>query len=100
VAERRILRYEVPVDDQWHVIDLPRGPILYVACRVADVVEFWALDAADGITLTRAFRVFGTGQPLPRAVGRHIGTAFAAGGRLVWHLMEHEVMPPGGEPGA
>jgi hypothetical protein len=88
---RRILRYEVPVDDEWHTFDLPRGPIVHVACRERAVVEFWQLDAGDGLRLPpRAFCVFGTGQPLPPAAGRHIGTAFDAGGALVWHLMEHD----------
>lgn len=91
MADRRVLRYEIPVDDQWHVLDLPRGPIVHVASRRPDVVEFWAIDAADGITLPpRAFRVFGTGQPLPPAAGKHIGTAITAGGALVWHLMERD----------
>lgn len=88
MAERMIYRYVVPVDDHWHTHALS-GSVLHVACRSADVVEFWALHSG-GPTIDRAFRVFGTGQPIPPAASTYVGTAFAAGGALVWHLMEHE----------
>ncbi|MFD3523875.1 hypothetical protein [Streptomyces sp. NPDC058653] len=84
-AGGRILRFEVPVDDQWHAVQLP-GPILHVACRKARSVELWALDSGAPSEM-RGFRVFGTGQPLPARVS-HAGTALAPGGQLVWHLME------------
>jgi hypothetical protein len=85
---RCIYRYEVPVDDGWHVIELS-GPIVQVGARNPYTVEFWAL-VGDEKPVERAFRVFGTGQPIPPAAALHRGTAFAAGGRLIWHLMEHE----------
>lgn len=81
-----IYRYEVPVDDQWHELRLS-GAVLHVACRRPDTVELWALHT-EGPELHRAFRVFGTGQPLPPEPTRHVGTALAAEGRLVWHVME------------
>lgn len=80
-------RYEVPADDRWHRYQLS-GPVLHVAARTPNTVEFWAtVDSHAALTATRHFRVFGTGQPLPGDVV-HVGTALAAGGRLVWHLME------------
>jgi hypothetical protein len=81
----RIYRYEVPVDDQWHEFDL--GPVLAVGCRQADVVEFWAMHFDNGLTVRRRFIVVGTGHTLPVEASRHIGTAVAPGGQLVWHLM-------------
>ena len=95
MSQRRILRYEVPVDSHWHVLDLPRGPIVHVAARQSDTVEFWLLNQGDDIVLTRAFQVFATGQPIPPAAAEHRGTAITAGGLLVWHLMEHEPVSPG-----
>lgn len=83
----RILRYEVPVDDQWHQHDLS-GTVLHVAARRRDVVEFWALDGGT-LTVTRRFRVYGTGHPIDDE-SLYLGTALAAGGALVWHLMEAE----------
>ncbi len=81
-----IFRYEVPVDDRWHSIDL-QGGIVHVAARQPDVVEIWAEHCHNWTgKLTRRFRVYGTGQP--DVEGTHIGTAIAAGGRLVWHLRE------------
>ena len=97
---KRILRYEVPVDDQWHVHDLA-GPIVHVAARDPRVVEFWALDE-DGWTRDSEFRVFGTGHPLPEGRLVHHGTVIVADGRLVWHLIEGRPVPAarGNEPRA
>jgi hypothetical protein len=83
---RAVHRYEVPVDDQPHDIEMPRR-IVHVDCRSADRVEIWAI-AGEGAEMIRTFQVFGTGQPLP-ASAFHIGTALAGrGGALVWHLFE------------
>lgn len=80
-----IYRYEIPVDDQWHPLQLS-GDIVHVDSRNPRAVEIWALNTG-GTTLTRSFRVFGTGQPLPDNA-THIGTAIPPGGHLVWHLLE------------
>jgi hypothetical protein len=81
-----IHRHEVPVDGDWHDIELA-GDILHVDARTADVVELWAV-AGHAPARRRSFRAFGTGQELPTA-GQlaHRGTALAPHG-LVWHLME------------
>lgn len=88
----RILRWEVPVDDQVHEFDFT-GDVLAVGCRDIRVVEFWALayDRAPG-SWNRARRMYvvGTGQPLPDKLMGHRGTVVAPGGQLVWHLIELE----------
>jgi hypothetical protein len=81
----RIYRYEVPVDDLWHIHNL-RGDIVHVGCREVSVVEFWATHDPDNYPpVQRWFQVFGTGQPLPDSAD-YRGTAVA--GPLVWHLYE------------
>lgn len=80
-----IYRYEVPVDDRWHPLQLS-GEVLHVDCRNARVVELWAMHH-EGPKAVRSFRVYGTGHPLPDGVD-YIGTAIAPGGQLVWHLVE------------
>lgn len=107
---QRVLRYEVPVDDQWHRIDHLED-IVHVDCRYADVVEFWATDPvsvrrvdtgnADFVSATYTaapsskrrweYRVFGTGQT--DVDGLYVGTALTASGALVWHLFRREVQP-------
>lgn len=83
----RIFRYEVPVDDEWHEVELRGGEPLFVASRRHDMVEFWA-QHNDALPARRArFMVVGTGQPMPSRAAYH-GTALAAGGQLVWHLLE------------
>jgi hypothetical protein len=80
-----IYRYEVPVDDRWHTVQLS-GEILHVASRDPRAVEIWAW-STDGPSAMRTFRVFGTGQPVLDET-RHVGTAIPPGGQLVWHLLE------------
>lgn len=84
-AGTQIFRFVVPIDDQWH--ELPAtGPVLHVAARRFDAIEFWALaPGPDGPPAGRRFRVVGTGQPIPSDATYH-GTALAGG--LVWHLVE------------
>ncbi|MEU1763330.1 hypothetical protein [Micromonospora sp. NPDC005652] len=90
MRERRILRYVVPVDDQWHTHHLS-GAIVQVGAQRTDIVEFWAFHHPDEPQLARRFRVFGTGQPLPDEARTHLGAVVVTASirRLVWHLMEH-----------
>jgi hypothetical protein len=83
-----VLRHTVPVDDHWHYRSFA-GDIVHVATRQVDAVEFWTLASPGQADEVRYFRVFGAGHPIPDGpVVCHRGTAFAAGGQLVWHLIE------------
>lgn len=83
---RRMYRYVVSVGDEAHVIPLSHNPVA-VAAIGAFSVEFWA-EHTDGATqVKRAFRVFGTGHPLPDDA-RWVGTCPRTDGGLVWHLFE------------
>lgn len=83
---RRILRYEVPVDDQWHKVELT-GRILHVACRKPGIVEFWAFSGEEG-PFTVQFTVVGTGHEIKDDETRYVGTTFDAHTKnLVWHLL-------------
>jgi hypothetical protein len=89
-AIRRVLRYEVPVDDEWHTIalaDLSR-PVHVGVARNPSVVEFWMIQYGPP-TIDQRFRVFATGQPVE---GYYCGTAIVLTGGmpLVWHLFEKE----------
>lgn len=78
-----VFRYEVPVDDAWHIHELS-GNVLHVAGRKRGVVEFWAR-ATHGPLVARSFRVYGTGHPMPVGLEYH---GSVLDGPLVWHLME------------
>ena len=66
MSERRMFRYAVPVDDRPHGFPLTSDPVAVAATPDGRTVEFWAENApATGDIPLRAFRVFGTGQPLP-----------------------------------
>lgn len=91
---RRILRYEVPVDDQWHRIDSPGRRVGPIAARRPDVVEFWSVqsDGSFGIDGTGEFRVYATGQLIDDDHAAYMGTAITANGALVWHLFKRDVV--------
>jgi hypothetical protein len=85
----RVLRWDVPVDDDWH--DIGAGPVVHVAARAhrecpGDLVEVWTLeDLADTYAETvpqRSVRVFGTGHALPHDA-LHIGSAVVPSFRVV-----------------
>lgn len=81
---RTIHRYVLPVDDQWHTLDLT-GPVMHVATRGEEYVEIWAIVDPAVTPYTRTYRVYGTGQP--DVEGAHLGTAITPSGRFVWHVM-------------
>lgn len=85
-----VLRHTVPVDDRWHAVTYA-GHIVHVATRRADAVELWTIALPDQAETVHHLRVFGTGHPIEVPVFAHRGTAFAAGGSLVWHLIEGEL---------
>lgn len=96
---RVVYRYEVPVDDEWHDLELcgPLPPKL-VASRYPDTVELWVEGRPDTPVPAR-LRVFGTGQPIPHGA-THQGSCLnetsevltrkgigrVTRGQLVWHL--------------
>jgi hypothetical protein len=83
-----IHRYEIPVDDQWHIHKLSDGGILHIAARNPEIVEFWAVHNPASQQRPRRFRIYGTGQPLPDGPFTWHGTTITANGHLVWHLIE------------
>lgn len=91
-ATKTVHRHEVPVDDQTHTFRLTSNPRTVDAKRVGltHVVEFWAEHHGDECAISRVFRVYGTGQPIP-GDARWWGTTKRTDG-LVWHLYE----TPGG----
>ena len=87
--ERRILRWEVPIDDQDHPTNAA-GPILRAAGHREfwSVVEFWSMEGdPDFQVASRVVRVFGTGQPIPDGY-EWLATAERTAQGLVWHLFE------------
>jgi hypothetical protein len=85
-GDDRIYRHQVPVDDQWHELELHGNP-LAVAARNPAIVEFWARFSPGVAGMKRQFRVIGTGQPTPDNAVTYWGTTVASP-QLVWHLVE------------
>lgn len=83
--QRRILKWTIPVDDHDHPIGI--GAIVHVDVQGqrADLVQVWTDEWDTGGRVVSA-RVYGTGQPIPED-GEILGSALAAGGALVWHVV-------------
>lgn len=78
---QRVLRWDVPVDDQWH--EIGGGRVVHVAARAhrkrpGDLVEVWTLEGAHPPGTTepgkRSVIVIGTGHTAPENT-EYIGTA-------------------------
>lgn len=82
---RTVLRTAVPVDDGLHEVDL-RGPVLHVATRHEDIVEFWHLHDDQQDFTTSRFFVVGTGHATYPEKAEYVGSAVTPTGRFVWHL--------------
>ena len=107
---RRVLKWPVPIDDQWHKIgdgpvalverfqdtgtgfDLPTAGVWTVEddARLQQEAE---IAKAFGLPRTvRVARVYGTGHELPPSVlADHLGSYVA--GALVWHVFAMRVQP-------
>lgn len=88
--KRRVLKWDVLVDDREH--EIGGGRVRLVACQHShDVVQVWTEETDhpdwEFAARPRMVRVFGTGQPLPEAAN-HLGSVVTAGGALVWHVYE------------
>lgn len=96
---RRVLRWEVPVDDNWHTIG--GGPVVMTGCRpvlpgvATPRVEVWTEEILSGdwsgakpLTPARQAAVFGTGRVLDPEASEHLGSVLdaALNGALVWHI--------------
>jgi len=85
---REIYKYRVPVKDVWHDVAMPsHATIVHVACQdTPGVVSLWAEIENESASVTRSFRIYGTGQSIPDDTD-YVGTALD--GMFVWHVYEN-----------
>lgn len=97
---RRVLRWDVPVDDAPHLIG--GGQVVHVACKEGpDVVSVWTDEVTDGddpsappLIPKRYAKVYGTGWTVDWYAA-HVGSVLC--GAFVWHvysLPDDRVNPP------
>ncbi len=86
-AQRRMFRYEVPVDDQPHRIALTSAPraVAFGLAGMRAYVEFWAEHTDQAPEVTWTFQVYGTGHALPDDA-EWVGTCPRDENGLVFHL--------------
>ena len=91
-SERRVLRWTVPLDDQWH--EVGPGEVMLVSWRESNVnaVEVWTEEyLPDGwptvdLLRHRKVKVFGTGHLLDPEAQEHLGSTMSHDGHFVWHV--------------
>jgi hypothetical protein len=85
-----IWRYRLPLAEAPH-ISMPAGAeVLSVAVGRGggQFIEVWARVDPSATTEPRAFRVVGTGHPMPDDTGRFLGSLQFDQGRFVFHVFE------------
>jgi hypothetical protein len=87
ITDRAMFRYEVPIDDEAHKFRLRGNPVAVAMATSGRAVEFWAEHDTSQSECDQAFRVYGTGHPLP-ADAEWVGTCPRTPDGLVWHLFE------------
>lgn len=77
-----VLKWTVPVDDEWHPIG--SGPVALVAAQHGPrAVQVWTIEGRVNDVHFRSAKVIGTGQAIPEST-EHIGSTVA--GEFVWHV--------------
>jgi hypothetical protein len=85
---RSVWKYEVPIDDNWHEVLMPKAArLLHVGQQNRLSVCVWADVDPTAPNVPRQLRVFGTGHYVPESA-RYIGTVQIQAMPLVWHLFE------------
>jgi hypothetical protein len=89
-----IHKYEVPVDDAWHNIELS-GKIVHVDSLEYGKIHFWAYHTSGPDQGVRRFKAFRTGEELPADVNPVYGHIHGSakmtrsdGQILIFHLVE------------
>lgn len=91
MASRVIYKYQIPIQDHFD-LELPYGANICLFAtqeRCGNHPQLWIEHSATGSSrmVTRKFRVFGTGHPIPdEPLLVHVGSVIAE--PFVWHLFE------------
>ncbi len=86
-----VWKYPFPLSADRLEVELPVSSRVLAFGFQGPIANFWALvDPEREIRVTRRFRIFGTGHPLPdRPRFDYIGTAFVGEfGEYIFHLFE------------
>jgi hypothetical protein len=78
-----IYKYPFQVDDEVRIEMPENARVLHVGLQGAQPC-LWAMVDPENRPVIHRFRVFGTGHPMPTAVGEHVATFQQ--GPFVWHM--------------
>ena len=87
----RIWKWQLGITDHAQVLLMPVGAKVLTVQAQGRWLSLWALvDEAPSLhpKESRAFAVYGTGNPIPEDPGEYIATVQTHAGDLVWHVFE------------
>lgn len=91
-GQRRVLRWVVPIDDQWHDIGPGRVMLIWWRELSGNAIEVWTEEylpddwpRVPGFK-SRQVRVYGTGHLLDNDAQEPLGSTVSHGGQFVWHV--------------
>jgi hypothetical protein len=90
----RILKTEVPIDDEWHAVRVGSG-VVHVGHQHEGCVTIWYREQDPNVQRITTYRVYGTGHDIKALAGEgllgiyptHVATVQSPSG-LVWHLVQ------------
>lgn len=83
---KQVWKFSVPVQDGNFIYQLPKGAqFLSAQNQGSELQSWWLVDLAEPALELRAFRIFGTGHPVP---SEYVYLATVQQDRFVWHLFE------------
>lgn len=102
---RRVLRYEVPIDNEWHFVEMNGGVLQHADQReLKGPIELWAMPPyAEGAYVAEnlEWRIYGTGEEVPDEAifmqsvlspsHQLADLDVIPRGREVWHLFCREI---------
>ena len=84
---KEIYKYLLPVEDLYS-ISIPVGAEILTVQSQNGGGCIWALVDPQSEKEKRHFETFGTGNPIPDATRKYIGTYQQNAGSLIWHVFE------------
>jgi len=82
-----IYKYTLKIQDIQEII-MPVGAVILSAQMQNNEIVLWAgVDLSSNIEVIQ-FRIFGTGQPMPKINMQYIATVQTHKERLVWHIFK------------
>jgi len=84
---KTIWKFKIPQCER-SSIEMPKDAKILAVGNQYEVVCLWAEVDPKNDTVSRMFRIIGTGHSVPDELLEYIGTVQMTGGNFIWHIYE------------